>query len=302
MVLDPIPQSLPVHIFGSRPQPPTSRDELHSYVCFSQSHIWMRHTCVCHTCEHLYRTITHTNAPRDTCEHMCDVTHWYVNTCVTHSHVNTCVTWRIHMCDCAIRAMLLHFNSYDKTRSYVWRDALICMTWHVHMCDLFACVCVTWLIHTCGMNDSCVWLCNASHVATLPLKQRVTKGMFSHSHVVRICSEYVQNMFRICSLTVLLLHFNSENLWLRVCSLSSMLSEYLQNIFRISSEYVLSVSCCCTWTQTTCDQGYVFSLTCCQNRFRTGSLSVMLSECHVVRIDSEQVLSVSCCQNVMLSE
>ena len=26
MVLDPIPQSLPVHFFGSRPQPPTSRD------------------------------------------------------------------------------------------------------------------------------------------------------------------------------------------------------------------------------------------------------------------------------------
>ena len=26
MVLDPIPQSLPVHLFGSRPQPPTSRD------------------------------------------------------------------------------------------------------------------------------------------------------------------------------------------------------------------------------------------------------------------------------------
>ena len=26
MVLDPIPQSLPVHFFGSRPQPPTSRE------------------------------------------------------------------------------------------------------------------------------------------------------------------------------------------------------------------------------------------------------------------------------------
>ena len=27
MVLDPIPQSLPIHFFGSRPQPPTSRSE-----------------------------------------------------------------------------------------------------------------------------------------------------------------------------------------------------------------------------------------------------------------------------------
>ena len=27
MVLNPIPQSLPVHFFGSRPQPPTSREK-----------------------------------------------------------------------------------------------------------------------------------------------------------------------------------------------------------------------------------------------------------------------------------
>jgi len=38
MVLDPIPQSLPVHFFGSRPQPPTSRNECipHVAVLFSQ--------------------------------------------------------------------------------------------------------------------------------------------------------------------------------------------------------------------------------------------------------------------------
>jgi len=34
MVLDPIPQSLPVHFFGSRPQPPTSRIAYqHSFPC-----------------------------------------------------------------------------------------------------------------------------------------------------------------------------------------------------------------------------------------------------------------------------
>jgi len=32
MVLDPIPQSLPVHFFGSRPQPPTSRYTSHRLV------------------------------------------------------------------------------------------------------------------------------------------------------------------------------------------------------------------------------------------------------------------------------
>ena len=35
MVLDPIPQSLPVHFFGSRPQPPTSLEScLCSCLCF----------------------------------------------------------------------------------------------------------------------------------------------------------------------------------------------------------------------------------------------------------------------------
>jgi len=32
MVLDPIPQSLPVHFFGSRPQPPTSRQYIRMYM------------------------------------------------------------------------------------------------------------------------------------------------------------------------------------------------------------------------------------------------------------------------------
>jgi len=32
MVLDPIPQSLPVHFFGSRPQPPTSQGDA-SHIC-----------------------------------------------------------------------------------------------------------------------------------------------------------------------------------------------------------------------------------------------------------------------------
>ena len=40
MVLDPIPQSLPVHFFGSRPQPPTSRgsSRLHDSYCAMSDH------------------------------------------------------------------------------------------------------------------------------------------------------------------------------------------------------------------------------------------------------------------------
>jgi len=44
MVLDPIPQSLPVHFFGSRPQPPTSRQDLfHTYNVHTVTQ-WPVHT------------------------------------------------------------------------------------------------------------------------------------------------------------------------------------------------------------------------------------------------------------------
>ena len=35
MVLDPIPESLPVHFFGSRPQPPTSQWDLQLEACYA---------------------------------------------------------------------------------------------------------------------------------------------------------------------------------------------------------------------------------------------------------------------------
>jgi len=47
MVLDPIPQSLPVHFFGSRPQPPTSRFKgLFGVV--------EGHTCFAYVCMHIH--------------------------------------------------------------------------------------------------------------------------------------------------------------------------------------------------------------------------------------------------------
>ena len=52
MVLDPIPQSLPVHFFGSRPQPPTSRWQRQWYsrlllMRVSESVRLSMHMCVC---------------------------------------------------------------------------------------------------------------------------------------------------------------------------------------------------------------------------------------------------------------
>jgi len=63
MVLDPIPQSLPVHFFGSRPQPPTSRQiysialltaSCHAHV-FDDTHGRCHWCCVCHKFVHTYK-------------------------------------------------------------------------------------------------------------------------------------------------------------------------------------------------------------------------------------------------------
>ena len=69
VVLDPIPQPLPVHFLGSRPQPPTSRQDVCACVCVCVRVsvyvcVFVRvHVCVCvcacaeesdiHTCMHL---------------------------------------------------------------------------------------------------------------------------------------------------------------------------------------------------------------------------------------------------------
>ena len=52
MVLDPIPQSLPVHFFGSRPQPPTSRAKMRrlpdiSGLSCKSVCVWGGGMCVC---------------------------------------------------------------------------------------------------------------------------------------------------------------------------------------------------------------------------------------------------------------
>ena len=48
MVLDPIPQSLPVHFFGSRPQPPTSRTRQNDNQAQHRSQIFWDSSYVCY--------------------------------------------------------------------------------------------------------------------------------------------------------------------------------------------------------------------------------------------------------------
>jgi len=168
MVLDPIPQSLPVHFFGSRPQPPTShgvcREDAYreSFMCVA----WLM--CVC-TMTLYMCTMTHSHQGsrhvpcRDSI--MCSMTHscspWLIHVfddTFTGSMTHSCVPWLIHMFhDSFIRLLwLIPTRIRDADMCKHW-DVLMCGT--IHSCVLInqsltqhscaECWCVTWILHLC---------------------------------------------------------------------------------------------------------------------------------------------------------
>jgi len=87
MVLDPIPQSLPVHFFGSRPQPPTSLAECCVQLCLNE--VWLQRAmcnCVWMKCD---------------CRVLCaTVSEWIVT---AECYVQLCLNelwWQRAMCNC----------------------------------------------------------------------------------------------------------------------------------------------------------------------------------------------------------
>jgi len=113
MVLDPIPQSLPVPFFGSWPQPPTSHDQL---ICSSH--------------------ITYMN---EWMSHMNELaSHIWMSPCVT---IHVSHLWKIrhdtHECRCSARIDLL-----ESCHTYEWGDV-------VHMNKLMSQTWINWR-HTYG--------------------------------------------------------------------------------------------------------------------------------------------------------
>ena len=195
MVLDPIPQSLPVHFFGSRPQPPTSRLIL---VCD-----------MTHSCEITYSYLWHDlfmcvrwlfNTAED---ELCDMIHSYMwrglfkfvtrlicirdtaDLYVWHDSF-ICVTWPVHAREdelCDMTHSYVWHDSFicDMTHSHVWHDSFICVRGmgrrrlfeicqmrrdSVHMFDLThsyvwhdSFICVTWLIHMCDIMMFWSYVC-----------------------------------------------------------------------------------------------------------------------------------------------
>jgi len=138
MVLAPIPQPLPVHFFGSRPQPPTSRSSWITRECVmcNESCQWMPNV--------LQASLNSGCLSGHDLTHMthCRCTHGALH--MTHT---TRSTWRMHTCDMVTfswlgtqAALSVHVTHY--IWHYVWRSKTSnippdseCHEWHdsIHM-------------------------------------------------------------------------------------------------------------------------------------------------------------------------
>ena len=120
MVLDPIPQPLHVHFFGSRPQPPTSPyNTLHTSRKMTSSYMWhhVSWICSCHISESVwYDDAKFMCEPPDVCN-------------VLYGDITHCIHWErwlVHICD-IICVMNLFFG------------IVIYVIWHRHdmnLCDM----------------------------------------------------------------------------------------------------------------------------------------------------------------------
>jgi len=105
MVLDPIPQPLPVHFFGSRPQPPTSHRPCLSHPT-KQSYLvtWMSHVLA--VTSHLTRWVMWVMSVMSRYMTGVTVSHlsshkWVTSWQLHHSqHVDRCVLWVRHVSSC----------------------------------------------------------------------------------------------------------------------------------------------------------------------------------------------------------
>ena len=131
MVLDPIPQPLPVHFLGSRPQPPTSRG-----LCAIHTAWWWG-------CAFFVKD----TGERDEREREKE----WGSQCVVNGVV-ICVAWLIHIRDmtqfCVKQNLLsqgrdshvtklshVTLQNWVMSHSYTWHDSILCVTWLSRPCE-----------------------------------------------------------------------------------------------------------------------------------------------------------------------
>ena len=124
MVLDPIPQSLSVHLFGSRPQPPTSRCQSKDAFKGTYAHTHVQTSR--HTIVH-WRASTHTykqteNARVFVCVSLCLGVYVYV--CVyLCGYVYVCICTCMCRCRCMCMCMCMctgsRSHAYTHTHQHI---------------------------------------------------------------------------------------------------------------------------------------------------------------------------------------
>jgi len=146
MVLDPIPQSLPVHFFGSRPQPPTSRQEqpegVYIYICI--------YICIIHMLGlYIYGCIYILYTYR---------TYVYYKYIMDHLFLSTL------FCTSRLRAprgglaLMYSLDVYTSKKKWVLIDLFFSVEWYFHCCTVVAQNSVNIYIYICVEASESVWL------------------------------------------------------------------------------------------------------------------------------------------------
>jgi len=137
MVLDPIPQSLPAHFFGSRPQPPTSLTSTETWLTHLRHDSFTHDSFTNDSFTHdsfTYDSFTHDLFTHDSFTHDS-------STHVTHSHATiSCETRLIHTWHYSLLRLLAryfrHYNkpcecSHDLHRDMIlWLETWLNQLWH----------------------------------------------------------------------------------------------------------------------------------------------------------------------------
>jgi len=149
MVLDPIPQSLPVHIFGSRPQPPTSHPIFYDTIASSHTHMYAY--IQIHICKlrvyYIYDTMCITfNVPSypltRTCAHTYKYTYAILCICAhSYTHIPTYLGTLVHaVCVAVCVAMCVAVCVAEAVIQCVLQSVvqrvLQCLLYSVLQCEL----------------------------------------------------------------------------------------------------------------------------------------------------------------------
>jgi len=132
MVLDPIPQPLPVHFLGSRPQPPTSLKDLHLCVCKRETNT-DTYLCILRVCERrqLYVRVR----LYQKCETQSLIDCISYNECIpqsVHIHTQKCKKPLIKWCVSPLIKWMHNFEYTHTNNKNAHLSSNECIPWGIH--------------------------------------------------------------------------------------------------------------------------------------------------------------------------